>query len=147
MYEAETLRKGGLNSYFFFSLFSPVFRSLHLHCRHTAMPMPGGCWQGRAVGHAAAQRWPWRGPLIWVTSSADHSTPASFPLPASQTQHTGGFWSKLAGCGWRLRSETVGQRPPGCGANAPGLRGSTSKIQLFHGKVVGHSHANTAAHC
>lgn len=40
-----------------------------------------------------------------------------------------------------------GRGPQAGGANAPGLRGSTSKIQLFHGKVVGHSHTSTAAHC
>lgn len=56
MYKAEALAKEGLNSYLFLSFFFPVFRSLHLRCQHTAVPAAGRCRQGRAVGHAAAQR-------------------------------------------------------------------------------------------
>lgn len=115
MYKAETLRKGRLNSYLFFSLFFPVFRWLHLHCQYH------GCAHGRTVpaGEGSGTHchtgmllavYPPLGPPFCPAIPPQQ---AFLSFPASQTQHTGGFQSKPAGCGWWLWSGTVGQRPPG----------------------------------
>lgn len=54
--QSRYAQKGRVGFLTYFFLFFPVFSSLHVHCWYMAVSRPGWCWQGRAVGHVAAQR-------------------------------------------------------------------------------------------